>query len=116
VKRRYDVVLVMPRMNSSLKDELGGSLALLTLSMFNAGAITVTSLHLGFDIEGPLTESQASKFHEFVKPLLVKKYARIKEDKAKVAEFESLYSSTMPDELLTYLLKDELSLLKEEIG
>ena len=79
------------------------------ITMFNDGAIMMASLHLGFDITVPLTVAQAEEFHEFIKPLLVRAWGRIKDNKEKSDELESIYNSTMADELLKYLIKEEMT-------
>ena len=77
---------------------------------FISGAIILSSLHLGFDIEEPLTTAQAKKFHKFIKPLLVNLYeTKLKGDKEKLDEFESFYHNSTPSDLLKYLLKQDLS-------
>jgi hypothetical protein len=76
---------------------------------FISGATIVASLHLGFDVEGPLTTTQAKQFHKFVKPMLKNLYETVlKGDEIRLAEFESLYNNSMPNELLEYLLKQDL--------
>jgi hypothetical protein len=73
------------------------------------GAILMVSLHLGFDIEEPLTTAQANKFHRFVKPLLENLYeTKLKRDRKKLAEFQSFYDNSTPGELLEYLIKQGL--------
>jgi hypothetical protein len=77
---------------------------------FISGAIILASLHLGFDIEGPLTTAQAKEFHKFVKPLLENLYeTKLKGNKEESAEFQSFYDNSTPSELLKYLLKQDLS-------
>jgi hypothetical protein len=81
------------------------------LRLFELGAISMASAHLNFDIESDdgLTETQAEKFHKFVKPLLVKTYERVKGDEKKLAEFQSVYLSVAPADLLCYLLKEQFT-------
>jgi hypothetical protein len=77
---------------------------------FQAGAISCANAHLGFDITADrLTQSQAKKFHKFVEPLLTRVYAQVSTNSEKVKELENVYATTMPDELLCYLLKEELT-------
>jgi hypothetical protein len=82
--------------------------AKMLITMFNNGAIMMASLHLGFDITVPLTVKQAGEFHEFIKPLLVRACWRTKDNKEKTDELEAIYNSTTPNELLEYLLKEEM--------
>jgi hypothetical protein len=85
--------------------------ALKMLRLFELGAISVVSAHLDFDIESDdgLTETQAEKFHKFVKPLLVRAYDRVKGDERKLDELQSVYSSVAPADLLCYLLKEQFT-------
>jgi len=79
--------------------------------VFLFGAVTVTSAHLGFDLLSPegLTKRQAKQFHSFILPLIKNTYRRKKDDEAKVKEFEHIYQTLSPFELLEYLLKDEVN-------
>lgn len=78
------------------------------LEMFNAGAILTSSAHLGFDIEEPMTQGQAEKFHKFVLPLISKQYNRVKGDEKKEEEMKNIYLNSSPVEFLKYLLKEEV--------
>ena len=91
--------------------------ALTSLRMFELGVISLASAHLGFEIapDGGLTESQAKKFHKFVKPLLVTAHNRVKGNEEKTAELQSVYLNTMPAELLVYLLKEQFIFESEKV-
>lgn len=80
------------------------------VSAFVTGAITLASLHLGFELDEPLTESQAKEFHRFVVPIMTQYYAQIKEDKEKVRSFQDFYQNSHPIELLTFFLKEKVLL------
>ena len=83
-------------------------IAEIMISVYNMGAISCASAHLGFDIDADkLTKVQAKKFHKFVTPLLEKACKRLEGNEEKMNELEKVYTNTMPSELLAYLLKEE---------
>ena len=91
--------------------------ALKMLKLFELGAVTLASAHLGFDIDSGegMTEDQAERFYKFVKPLLVTAHNRVKESEEKKAELQSVYLNTAPADLLCYLLKEQFTLQPNQV-
>ena len=95
-------------MKKSTSNTAKKEIAEMFVAMYNMGAITCASAHLGFDIDADkLTKIQAKKFHKFVMPLLEGFCKRFEGNQEKMDELEDVYANTMPADLLAYLLKED---------